>query len=337
MDVIDCLPPGLYEMLMTPRAGDELGATLEPGKPGEWVCHFETRSLDDIRALGRNSVKDDLAFAAAARLSEMNLSIYRSFFQPFVRALTSHTTAELANRMNPLRLSYALFASSNPFMRGVGVLAKQVEAHRRPVAAGNPFLQWQEEFSRQTTAALDGFRKVRDRLVEQLFFGFYGSPTVQGLLGLNTGGAPVRSLPGNTPRQRVFIEERKKEFAAKLAKGGFEEALMRAVFYITSTDRGLGNYSGRALNGAQRRLPQLSASQLKEMARDQFFVLLLYPENAIEAIAAMVPAPSERRDLLKAVRDIASAGGLLTAGGRRRLEEMARVLDQSVPDVSVLH
>ena len=79
MDVIDCLPPGLYEMVISPRPAD-----VPPGGfvTGDWIARFEARSLDDIRALGRNSPEDDRAFAAVARLSELNLSIYRAFMQP---------------------------------------------------------------------------------------------------------------------------------------------------------------------------------------------------------------------------------------------------------------
>ena len=66
MDVIDCLPPGLYEMVISPRPTD-----VPPGGfvSGDWIARFEARSLDDIRALGRNSPEDDRAFAAVARLS----------------------------------------------------------------------------------------------------------------------------------------------------------------------------------------------------------------------------------------------------------------------------
>jgi hypothetical protein len=44
---------------------------------GDWEARFETRSLDDIRALGRNSPEDDRAFAAVARVSALNLAAYQ--------------------------------------------------------------------------------------------------------------------------------------------------------------------------------------------------------------------------------------------------------------------
>ena len=93
MDVIDCLPPGLYEMVISPRPANVPAAGFVTG---DWIARFEARSLDDIRALGRNSPEDDRAFAAVARLSELNLSIYRTFMQPFVRALATQPMADLA-------------------------------------------------------------------------------------------------------------------------------------------------------------------------------------------------------------------------------------------------
>ena len=140
MDVIDCLPPGLYEMVVAPRpAGVPAGGFVT----GDWIARFEGRTLDDIRALGRNSPEDDRAFAAVARLSELNLSIYRTFMQPLVRALASQPAADLALALNPLRLSYTIFADSNPWMKGVQKLAAGVTASRRPAAADNPFLTLQ--------------------------------------------------------------------------------------------------------------------------------------------------------------------------------------------------
>ena len=116
MDVIDCLPPGLYEMVISPRPADVPAGGFVTG---DWIARFEARSLDDIRALGRNSPEDDRAFAAVARLSELNLSIYRTFMQPLVRALANQPAADLAQALNPLRLSYTIFADSNPWMKGV--------------------------------------------------------------------------------------------------------------------------------------------------------------------------------------------------------------------------
>src|SRR5208337_3510919 len=60
IDIIDCLPPGLFEMVITPKKNGEAKLT-----PENSYVTFEPRSLDDIRALGRNSAEDDRAFQAA--------------------------------------------------------------------------------------------------------------------------------------------------------------------------------------------------------------------------------------------------------------------------------
>ncbi len=127
IDVIDCLPPGLFEMVITPRPANVPSAGFVTG---DWIARFEARSLDDVRALGRNSPEDDHAFAAVARLSELNLSLYRAFFQPFLRALANQSMADLAQTLNPLRLSYTIFADSNPWMKGLLPLAAGVSAVR---------------------------------------------------------------------------------------------------------------------------------------------------------------------------------------------------------------
>src|SRR4029077_16211488 len=117
---------------------------------GEWVMRCEFRTLDDIRALGGNDLDDERRFATAARVSEINLGLYRTLAQPLVRAFTNATTAEFARRSHPLRLQYELFSDANPFMRWIGVAAETVKEGRRPVARHNPLLMMQEDISRQT-------------------------------------------------------------------------------------------------------------------------------------------------------------------------------------------
>ncbi len=102
MDVIDCMPPGLYEMVISPRPATVPAAGFITGN---WIARLQARSFDDIRNVGRNSPNDDRAFAAVARLSELNLSLYGTCMQPFVRALANQPMADLSDALNPLRLS----------------------------------------------------------------------------------------------------------------------------------------------------------------------------------------------------------------------------------------
>ena len=91
IDLIDTLPPGLYEAIFEDKTAETANPDLASGN---WVMRCEARTLDDIRALGGNDMADERRFATAARVSEINLSLYRTFVQPMVRAIVSAPVAD---------------------------------------------------------------------------------------------------------------------------------------------------------------------------------------------------------------------------------------------------
>ena len=254
MDVIDCLPPGLHEMVIAPRPTNIPAVGFVTGN---WIARFEARTLDDVRALERNSPEDDRAFAAVARLSELNPPLYRNFMQPFVRALANQPMADLTTALNPLRLGYTMFADRNPWMKGMQLLATCVTAARRPAAPDNPLLQMQTKVSTQITTSLDSYRDARDKLEERIFFGFYGSPFVQALLGINKDTV-VRPAPEPSPEKLAARKTQTAAYLAMLRIGGFDEALTRAVLYVLAAHRVLDQRCALALNGARQQLMHLS-------------------------------------------------------------------------------
>jgi hypothetical protein len=319
MDLIDCLPPGLYEMVISPRDPVATSGT------GTWISRFEARTLDDIRAFGRNSEADDRAFATVARMSELFHSMYCTFLQPAVRATATEPAAEIARKLHPMRLSYTAFADSNPLMQGVEKLATEVKAMRQPADLDNPFLQLQKQVSDQIVSALDAYRDARDRMQEELFFAIFGSPVVQGLFGLNTG-QKVRELPGTTPAKRAAEKAQTTAYGAKLDTGGFDEALVRAVLYVVAAERALDERCAHALYAARKDLRQLPLDQYKTLVRDQFFVLLLERERAVEALATLVREPDERAELLRRTIAVIGAGGPPTAAEHERITRLEKLL-----------
>src|SRR6187551_2675616 len=159
IDLIDTLPPGLYEAVFDAKTGDTANPDLAAGS---WVMRCEARTLDDIRALGGNDAADERRFATAAHVSETNLGLYRTFAQPMVRALVSSPMAEWMRRLHPLRLQYELCSDANPAMTSVAALAGQVRQGRKPVNAGNPLSAFQENVSRQIVTALDAWRDANE-------------------------------------------------------------------------------------------------------------------------------------------------------------------------------
>jgi hypothetical protein len=327
MDVIDTLPPGLYELVIAPKPADVPSGGFITG---DWICRFELRTLDEIRALGRNNVEDDRAFATAARVSEINHSIYRTFFQPFVRAFANQPAADLWHGMNPLRFSYTLFADKNPLMKGVERLAADVAAARRPVETSNAFWQMQGLVSRQINSTLDGFRDARDQIAEQTFFAIYGSPILQGLTGIRATDGPVRQLPGTSPELIAARQARAEAYAAKLNAGGFDEALVRAVIYIVSAERAVDARCALAMNTARLQLMHLPLVSFKALVRDQFFVLVLERERAIEVLGSLVTTEEQRQDLLAQVNAIVGAAGNLTPAERERWDRLEKLFAEAV-------
>ncbi len=329
IDVIDCLPPGLHEMVITPRPTNVPKAGFVTG---DWTARFEPRTLDDIRALGRNTPEDDRAFAAAARVSQHNLALYRTCVQPFVRAVVTEQMATLGRRLNPQRMGYTMFADTNPWMKGFQGLAASAGKQRKPVSSDNPWQVLQEKMSTQIMASLDAYRVARDQWSEKAFFGFYGNPWVQAMLGISAN-APARPLPANSPDQNRTRKQRAEHLAQLLNSGGFDAALTRAVLYATAAERVIEQRSALALNVARQQVMHLSLAAFKALLRDQFTVLQAERERAVDAIAQLVLNESDRKALMEQVQHIVEAGGLLTAIEHERLHRL-RVLLGSCPHQS---
>src|SRR5947199_9314139 len=120
IDLIDVLPPGLYEATFEAVSADTTNPELAGGK---WIMRCERRTLDDIRAMGGNTAEDERRFATAARVSEINLANYRNFVQPWLRAAVTPQIAEWMRNWHPLRVSYEAFGSDNAAMRSVAEAA----------------------------------------------------------------------------------------------------------------------------------------------------------------------------------------------------------------------
>src|SRR6478672_11384254 len=144
IDLIDVLPPGLYEAVLTPKDADDPSADLVGGN---YLVQFEARTLGDIRAFGGNSDEDDRKFATAARVSEINLGLYRTLMQPWVRLWANEASAEWMRKLHPARLQYEMFSAASPFMRALAPVVSQAHENRHPIAPNNGLWQAQAWFA----------------------------------------------------------------------------------------------------------------------------------------------------------------------------------------------
>jgi hypothetical protein len=325
IDLIDVLPPGLYEAKFEAKSGETPSADLVTG---DWVMRCEERTLDDIRALGGNDAADERRFAAAARVSEINLSLYRTFMQPVVRAMVSPAAAEAARRVHPLRLQYELFADASPWAGMISMGADWARANRSPAAADNPILAIQEGVSKQIVASLDAWREMGDRFGELMFLSVYGSPLLQAAVGVDPAGTGPLRKAGKDPMHRELLRARIEEIKSRMSVGGLRESAARAAIYV-GMGRGGADERGFA---AVRRLrlaqpgAQLTLAQFKAMVREQYFMLLIDPEAALAAIPGMLPQDAEeRRNGFAAVRQVLAARGEIGGEAAERLERIRKL------------
>ena len=330
IDLIDVLPPGLYEAVMTPKATATVNADLVGG---DWIVRFEPRTLDDVRAIVQPDPENERRFATVRQISEINLGLYRTLFQPFVQALANNQTAEWLPKLNTAELPYQLFSERNPLMRQIALLAEQVRAQRRPASPDNPMLQVQAAISDGIIAALDGYRDLRDHSMEQIFLGLYSSPVLQALVGIRAADEPVRRHPGIEPERVAFIEQRIAELKARLAEGGLREATIRSLVYIGLAGAGVDERAFEVLRQMRAEHGGLTLEEFKQLLREQFFALLLDRDGALAAIPQMLPDDVDvRNEALDKIRQVVSAAGEVAGEQAERLtliEKLFAATDQS--------
>jgi pimeloyl-ACP methyl ester carboxylesterase len=330
IDLIDVLPPGLYEATFERKGADTVSPDLVSS---DWVMRCEERTLDDIRALGGNDAADDRCFAAAAKFSEINLALYRAFAQPFVRALANPPMAEWMQKLHPLRVTYELFSDANPMMAMLKPMAAWVRENRTAAASDNSFVVWQENLSRQIISALDAWRDGRDRLAEQTFFTMYGLPALQAALGIDPTSAQPLRRPAEDPWHKELLRTRLAELKARMAVGDLKAATVRALVYV-GRYRGAVDERGfeivRRLRSEPSIAPRLSLAEFKALLREQFYLLLIDQEAALAGIPKMLPDDTaSRQQMLDVIKRVLTACGPLDGEDQERLARITRVFGLS--------
>jgi len=333
IDLIDTLPPGLYEATFTKRPA---GAANSDLVTGDWVMRCEARTLDDIRALGGNDADDERRFATAARVSETNLALYRAYVQPLVRTFVNPMLAEWMRQLHPLRLQCEMFSDANPFMAPVKVAAERVRAERKSVSNDNPFLALQERISQQIVAGLDTWRDMTEGMAERTFLAVYGSPALQAACGIDAQSRE-RSLrkAAKSPLHQQLVEKRIAELRAAMTTGGLRECVVRAALYIGMA-RGAVDERGfetiRRIRLASTESQRLTLSQFKQLVREQFLMMVIDAEAALAAIPSLLPADDgSRRTALAAIEEVATASGEITGEAAERMKRVVRLFEGGKP------
>ena len=324
IDLIDTLPPGLYEAVFENKDEDTANPDLASGN---WVMRCEARTLEDISALGGNDMADERRFATAARVSETNLALYRTFMQPIVRALVTAPVADWIRQIHPMRLQYELFSDENPMVAPVvAALADQVRKNRKSVAGDNPFVAMQETFSNQIVATLDAWREAIETLSERMFLSVYGSPTLQAALGIDPVATRRLRKATKNPLHRELLQDRIDELKSRIPTGGLRAAIIRGLIYAGTSRAGIDERGFEIARRIRAEYEDLPISEFKALVREQFNILLVDQEAALAAIPSMLPPDSETREKAYGIiNQILSARGELSAEDKKRMSEVAKL------------
>ncbi|MBS9404007.1 DUF3141 domain-containing protein [Halomonas sp. TRM85114] len=329
MDYIDVLPPGLYETTVSSAAEREDADLIER----DYLLEFEPRTIDELNEYVKPSIEDDTRFATVARISEINLGLYRSFVQPWVQAAATPETAKWMRRMHPNRLGYRLRSDRNPLMAWIPVMAEQINADRHPVGEENLFRSLEGIMSDQITRGLDAWRDLRDSSTERLFMNIYGQPLLQALVGLKGDAHAHRRRPGAEPEHRRFIERRQAELRDRIAKGTSHEAVMRSVIHVLGGAPATDERNFNRLRASRAELePTLQLADFKTLMRDQFFILRLDREAALEALPTLLEDQTATQidEHLAHIEHVLAASGELSEHAAQRFERVRSLFHKAI-------
>ena len=322
MEMIDLMPPGLYEAVIT---GVDENTENPQLVDGGYLFSLERRTVDDIRALGANSIADDRRFAAVARASAVNQSLYRTIAQPFVRAAITKPAADVLRRTHPNRLRFSMFSDENPVMRPIAALAQSVREDRKPASRDNPLLAFENVWSSWIDTALEAYGIMRDAMSENIFLGIYGSPIVQAMVGLDLqDGSAGRRVEKDLLRESLE-SRRLSELERHFENGHPVDAALRALFYVLRGGDSVDERTFAKLDMLRESQPQearLSIRELKDLLTEQSAIVRLDEERAVRAIPMLLPdSKGQRRAYLDAVHSVLEARAL-SEPSKRRLERI---------------
>ena len=306
LDLIEALPPGLYEMLIDDKIPGMRAAELIPDR---YVTRFETRSVADIAALCGDR-EGERPFEVVKRVSEINAGLYEQLAAPFLQSLANEPMAESMRRLHPLRMQRWALSDLNPLMLSLGAVAGMVTAHRQACAADNPFRIMEREAAKAVEAAFERVADMRDVMVESVFETLYATPLARTLTGLSSAPPP---LPlGADPVKRELARREAQDLLASAGSGTPRDGMVR-ILLLLMNDRGVVDERAvRALRALHDELPpgqRTRPAELHEIARRQALLLRLDRRAAIEGLKNIFASPKDRAMAESALRRTAEAVG----------------------------
>lgn len=161
---IETLAPGLYEMKIDNPTGDP-----DCQKPA-FSVRFEERQVEALKFQVPYA-----AFERVRQVAEVNERLYATFVSPFIRIVASPWSAEMLERLHPMRTSrYLLSERFSPWMHGIAALAAMIKKHRVPLRQDSTPIARERMAIEQIATWTERGREYRDLVEERTFAMLYG-------------------------------------------------------------------------------------------------------------------------------------------------------------------
>src|SRR5450830_677190 len=299
LDVIESLPPGLYEMKLEAKAkGDgREEQRWDELEPGDYTVHYQHRTMDDIRKINPEGREEEAMFSTIAQWSEFNANLYKTYVRPWVKMSATPQIARAMVKMNPLRMQRQLFSDSFMLAPFIRQKAAEARANRVTVGEDHPLKQWEKKVAQQITDELNTYRDRRDARTVKMTRQVFGPEGLGAWLKPHEPDAVVAH-----ERALRELESYREAALAHIAEGGFAEAVCRIVVAGMIS---IGAFERRSLRLARllAQLPSMHASvsaktNWVQLLKEQARITAVAPIEALNALEQLLPDAAARERAL---------------------------------------
>ena len=268
-------------------------------------------------------------FETVARVSEINLGLYRTLLSPSCKPWRTPAIAEMLRDMHPNRVRFGLFSDQNPLMQPIASLAEACAPTAIRSSDDNPLVVLREDVRHGSSRTLRSRAKMREAMTEAMFLGAYGAPLLQAAVGLgcdhaDADGANEHDLAPTPTRAELEADARRID----------EGDSWRLAFARLSTCDGGGALDERqfnaleAIRGHAPKIERRSLSKLKSI-RASAGCAAATEARAIAAIPRLLPDDRAKRATVLELdrRVVTRRAASLPDEGKRRLAQIEALFD----------
>ncbi|EGK15406.1 DUF3141 domain-containing protein [Psychrobacter sanguinis] len=339
MDMVEILPPGLYEMTVEDEQGLDKNKTLSVS------VDFKRRTFDDLsEAIGQYRT-DEKIFRAVHRSSKSQTRIYEQSLQPIIKAMSNETSAQILRSLHPLRLQRSLWSRKNPMVLATSILTQPFNSFLNNTA-NDVFDESVTDATAQNTKVAESNSDNQTRSSTTQNYGFVKLPGIEPIdqdnvflkiekmfmdslsMTLDFWGDlqdkytesmffTIWTLPwlrqyGNKELSRRLLDKnalrdlpKVDEVLAKISQGGYPEALIRMLILanIVADNNIDRNQLVRLTEVVTKQPPfkDLTHSDLAKIIENQTLMVRFDENKSIDALTTLLKDKSERIQAFKQV------------------------------------